>query len=112
MYGKLIDGKLAYSGQVLYTETEQIFNATEDMWLAHGWKPVYWDSVEDIENQYVDKEGVRFFDYVSQEFGAQTAENLRNIKQTITIEKYAPVHLKHTFEELHNEFRVILNKIA
>ncbi len=67
---------------------------------------------QDIENQYVDKEGVRFFDYVSQEFGVQTAENLRNIKQTITIEKYAPVHLKHTFEELHNEFRVILNKIA
>ena len=60
MYGKLIDGKLVYSGQVLYTETEQIFNATEEMWLAHGWKIVVideclWDeyipSIEETETQ-------------------------------------------------------------
>lgn len=43
MYGKLIDGKLVYSGQVLYTETEQVFNATEELWLAHGWKRVIYD---------------------------------------------------------------------
>ena len=60
MYGKLIDGKLVYSGQVLYTETEQIFNATEEMWLAHGWKMVlvdecladeYIPSIEETETQ-------------------------------------------------------------
>ena len=46
MYGKLIDGKLFYSGQVLYTETEQIFNATEEMRLANGWKLIIQESCE------------------------------------------------------------------
>lgn len=50
MYGKIIDGKLVYSGQVLYTETEQIFNATEEMWLAHGWKIVVVDECPDYES--------------------------------------------------------------
>ena len=53
MFGKIINGELQMAGEVLITKTEQIFNAKPEMWLAHGWKPVYWDSVEDIENQYV-----------------------------------------------------------
>lgn len=38
MRGKIINGELITAGNVLKTETEQIFNATEEMWLAHGWK--------------------------------------------------------------------------
>lgn len=40
MRGKIVDGILVTAGDVLITETEQIFNATEEMWFAHGWKPI------------------------------------------------------------------------
>lgn len=54
MYGKLINGKLVYSGQVLYTETEQIFNATEELWLAHGWKKIiYEECMSDTANPVI-----------------------------------------------------------
>lgn len=46
MYGKIENGSLTTAGSVLYTETEQIFNATEDMWLAHGWKLIIQEPCE------------------------------------------------------------------
>lgn len=52
MWGKITDGLLQISGDVLYTETEQIFNAKPELWLANGWKSVYWDAVEDVEKEY------------------------------------------------------------
>lgn len=52
MWGKIINEHLQVSGDVLYTETEQIFNATPEMWLANGWKPIYWDPIESAELDY------------------------------------------------------------
>ena len=52
MWGRTVIGELEISGNILYTETEQIFNATSEMWLSNGWKSVYWDPVEDTENEY------------------------------------------------------------
>lgn len=43
MHGKIENGSLTTVGDVLYTETEQIFNATEEMWSARGWKIVVFD---------------------------------------------------------------------
>lgn len=60
MYGKIENGNLITAGSVLYTETEQIFNATEELWLAHGWKIIvvdeclgdeYSPSIEETETQ-------------------------------------------------------------
>lgn len=52
MYGKVINNELIMSGEVLITKTEQIFNAKPEMWLANGWKPVYWDPTESAELDY------------------------------------------------------------
>ena len=52
MFGKIVSGELQIAGDVLHTEKEQIFNAKPEMWLAHGWTPVYYDSVDDIEKEY------------------------------------------------------------
>lgn len=46
MHGKIENGSLTTAGSVLYTETEQIFNATEEMWLANGWKLIIQESCE------------------------------------------------------------------
>lgn len=51
MYGKIENGSLTTSGMVMYTEKEQIFNATEEMWLAHGWKIVVID--EYLGDEYI-----------------------------------------------------------
>ena len=53
MYGKVINNELVMSGEVLITETEQIFNAKHEMWIANGWKPVYWDQIDDAEKEYI-----------------------------------------------------------
>lgn len=55
MYGKIEGGNLTTSGSVLYTETEQIFNATEEMWLAYGWKMV-------VVDEYLGDEYIPFFE--------------------------------------------------
>lgn len=52
MWGKIVNKQLRIAGDVLYTETEQIFNATSELWLEHGWKPVYWDPIESAELDY------------------------------------------------------------
>ncbi len=67
---------------------------------------------KDIENQYLKSEGVSFAEYLSRHFGAQVAENYRNVKQAVRIEKYSPVHLQEDFETIHKEIKLILNQIA
>ena len=67
---------------------------------------------KDIENQYLVSKKIKFIDYLAQEFGSKAAEDYRNLKQTISIEKYAPVHLKDTFTELNEGLNLIFNKIA
>lgn len=49
MRGKIINGELITTGNVLKTESEQIFNATEEMWLAHGWKEIIQEPCENEE---------------------------------------------------------------
>ena len=40
MFGKMENDGLTTAGSVLYTETEQIFNAPAELWLEHGWKRI------------------------------------------------------------------------
>lgn len=46
-YVKLVNGQLVYAGAVLYTETQQVFNPTQELWLANGWKILVQDDCTD-----------------------------------------------------------------
>lgn len=45
--GKLVNGELILADSVLITESEQIFNAPDELWLKYGWKNVIFDNLPD-----------------------------------------------------------------
>ena len=108
MFGKIIDGRLVYAGQIIKTEKGFISNPTEKDYIENGWKKVYVSQKEEIDTTNFKYEPLYIANEEQINVGWQIVELTEEEKRNVIINKVN--QLEHEYNMCRWQRELILSE--